>query len=148
MSLDVTLKADLSSRIKEWEENKSRSLKEAGEMKGLIPLIKEYYEDRKPVETEDDYLFSANITHNLGEMADAVGIYKHLWRPEELGIKTAKELIEPIMKGLTDMKARPDHYKKFDAKNGWGTYNDFIPWIEKYLAACIEYPNSLILVSR
>lgn len=27
-------------------------------------------------------IFSANITHNLNAMAEAAGIYKHLWRPE------------------------------------------------------------------
>lgn len=30
-------------------------------------------------------VFSANITHNLGEMADKAGIYKACWRPEEIG---------------------------------------------------------------
>ena len=93
-------------------------------------------------------VFSANITHNLGSMAEKAGIYKHLWRPEELGITCAKDLIEPIKKGLADMKARPDYYKQFDAPNGWGTYEDFVPWIEKYLNACIEYPEAEIRVSR
>lgn len=31
-------------------------------------------------------VFWANITHNLGRMADEAGIYKHLWRPEEIGM--------------------------------------------------------------
>lgn len=31
--------------------------------------------------------YSANITHNLGAMAEAAGIYLALWRPEEIGIK-------------------------------------------------------------
>ena len=29
-----------------------------------------------------DELYSANITHNLTGMADAAGIYMHLWRPQ------------------------------------------------------------------
>ena len=95
-----------------------------------------------------DEVFNANITHNLGEMAEEAGIYKHLWRPEEIGITTAKELIEPIKKGLKDMKKRPAHFKKFDSSNGWGLYENFIPWIEEYLKACIENPDCLIMVSR
>ena len=93
-------------------------------------------------------LFNANITHNLYTMAEEAGIHQHLWRPEELGITTAGELIEPIKKGLEDMKNRPNHYKKFNSENGWGTYVDFIPWIERYLEACIEYPEAIIGISR
>lgn len=92
--------------------------------------------------------FDANITHNLNKMADAAGIYDHIWRPEEIGITTAKELIEPLTKGLADFKARPEYYEEFSASNGWGTYEQFVPWVEKYLNACIEYPESTIHVSR
>src|SRR6266496_3980933 len=45
-------------------------------------------------------LYWRNITHNLNTMADAAGIYKHLWRPEELGITKAGELIAPLAAGL------------------------------------------------
>jgi len=41
-------------------------------------------------------VYDANITHNLGEMADEAGVYKHLWRPEEIGLTKAAELIEPL----------------------------------------------------
>lgn len=93
-------------------------------------------------------VYDANITHNLNTMADRAGIYKHLWRPEEINITKAKELIKPIQKGLDDMKKRPEYYKRFDSPNKWGTYKDFIPWIEDYLEACIKYPNSDIHISR
>lgn len=92
--------------------------------------------------------FSANITHNLGDMADAAGIYKHLWRPDEIGITKAAQLIEPLRVGLALMKDDPKRFKKFDAKNGWGLYVHFIPWIENYLAACESYPDATIEVSR
>lgn len=32
----------------------------------------------------ESYVFEYNITHNLGDMADAAGIYFALWRPHEL----------------------------------------------------------------
>ena len=96
---------------------------------------------------ESETLFSANITHNLGAMANEASIYQHLWRPEELDITKASELIEPLTKGILDMKARPDHYKQFNAANGWGTYEQFIPWLEKLLTACEENPDAAIEVS-
>ena len=101
-----------------------------------------------PTATYSSNLFSSNITHNLGKMANRAGIYKHLWRPEEIGIKYAKELIEPLTKGLEDMKKRPEYYKQFNSPNGWGIYKHFIPWIEEYLEACKEYPEAVIKISR
>ena len=92
--------------------------------------------------------WSANITHNLGPMASEAGIYKCLWRPDENGIRFAHELIEPLKAGLAQMKAEPARFKKFDAKNGWGTYEQFVPWVEAYLAACIAYPEATVNVSR
>ena len=89
-------------------------------------------------------VFSANITHNLGEMADAAGIYKHLWRPEEIGITKAAQLIEPLEEGLAKMKSNPDEYRKYDAPNGWGLYSEFVPWIERYINACKENPEAQI----
>ena len=93
-------------------------------------------------------LYEANITHNLGKMAGKAGIYKHLWRPEELGITKAGDLIESLEKGLADMKVRPEYYKQFNAANGRGLYKDFVPWIERYLEAAKQYPNADINISR
>lgn len=93
-------------------------------------------------------VFDANITHNLGPMAEEAGIYKHLWRPEELGITKAWELITPLKAGLELMKADPARFKKHDAKNGWGTYNAFVPWVKAYLDACKEHPDAKVVVSR
>lgn len=93
-------------------------------------------------------LFWANITHNLGEMAEAAGIYKHLWRPEELGIKTAGELVEPLTVGVELMKHEPDKFRKLEPSNKWGTYADFVPWIERYAQACKEHPKATIRISR
>lgn len=93
-------------------------------------------------------LFSANITHNLTEMADEAGIYKHLWRPEEIGAKYAGDIIEAIEKGLSLMKSDPERFKKFNSPNGWGTYKHFVPFVEEYLEACEENPKALIKVRR
>lgn len=93
-------------------------------------------------------VYWANITHNLGGMADAAGIYKALWRPEEIGITTAGQLIEPLTHGLALLRADPTHFEQFNAKNGWGLYEDFVPWVAAYLRACEEHPTATIRVSR
>ena len=92
--------------------------------------------------------YSANITHNLAPMAEEAGIYLHLWRPEEIGIRTAAQMIEPLRAGLALMRAEPDRFRAFDAPNRWGTYEDFVPWIERYHVACEAWPDSELRVSR
>jgi hypothetical protein len=93
-------------------------------------------------------VYDANITHNLGAMAKEAGIYQHLWRPEELGITHAQALIEPLTVGLALLKSDEPRFSKFNASNGWGMYEHFVPFVEKYLQACIENPDAEIRVSR
>jgi hypothetical protein len=97
---------------------------------------------------DQTYLYEANITHNLGKMAQEAGIYMHLWRPEEIGITQAKELIKPLLDGLEKMEADPEGYSKFDSPNGWGLYKNFVPWVRRYVEACKKYPEAKIEVSR
>lgn len=92
--------------------------------------------------------FCQNTTHNLNAMAEEAGIYGIVWRPEENGITTARQLIEPLRKAIAEMKANPARFKKHDARNGWGTYGDFLPWLERYLQACEEMPDAEVSVSR
>jgi hypothetical protein len=93
-------------------------------------------------------VYEANITHNLGAMAMDAGIYFPLWRPEEIGIKTAGELIEPLEKGLELLKSDPKRFKKLNSDNRWGMYDDFVSFVEGYLKACKDNKNSKINVSR
>lgn len=93
-------------------------------------------------------VYDANITHNLNKMAEAAGIYKHLWRPDEIGVTKACELIEPLTAGLAKLKADPAHFEQFNAPNGWGMYRHFVQFVEEYLAACVENPDADVRVSR
>ena len=91
-------------------------------------------------------LYSGNITHNLNTMAEEAGIYKALWRPDELWENpTADKLIPNLEAGLLKLKSHPEHYKQFDAPNGWGTYKDFVPFVEKVLDACKEHPKASVI---
>lgn len=93
-------------------------------------------------------VYDANITHNLGPMAKAAGIYYALWRPEEIGISKAKYLIPLLQMGYDNLIANPTFYGSFNSPNGWGSYKNFVPFVKKYLEACIEYPEATIEVSR
>lgn len=92
-------------------------------------------------------VYSANITHNLNRMAREAGIYEACWRPEEKDYKYARDIIPILEEGLRKMKEDPDHYKTFNASNGWGSYDNFVPWVERYLNACKENPDAEIHVS-
>lgn len=93
-------------------------------------------------------VYDANITHNLSKMADEAGIYMHLWRPEEIGVTEARQLIEPLRNGLALLKSDPQRFEAFNAQNGWGLYEHFVPFVEKYLKACEENPDATVRVSR
>lgn len=97
---------------------------------------------------QEEYVFSGNITHNLGEMALGAGIYKAVWRPEECGPETAGQVAEVLRTGLRKMKDDPEHFREMDSPNGWGTYDYFIPWLERYLEACEEHPTARVVASR
>jgi hypothetical protein len=93
-------------------------------------------------------VYDANITHNLGEMAKEAGIYACLWRPDEIDITKAAQLIEPLRDGLALLKSDPERFKRLDSPNGWGLYIHFVPFVEQYLKACEKYPDAEVSVSR
>ena len=98
-------------------------------------------------------VYWANITHNLGKMASKVkcgkySLYEYLWIPDEIRIKTAKQLIKPLTEGLAELKSKPKKYEKYNSPNGWGMYKNFVPFVEKYLEACKENPDAKVYASR
>jgi len=97
---------------------------------------------------EPETVFDYNITHNLTKMADEAGIYQCIWRPEEIGIEKAKQLIEPLTIGLKKLESDPEYFKKFSAPNGWGKYDNLIKLVKYYLDACKKYPEAKVEVWR
>ena len=98
--------------------------------------------------SEREELFSANITHNLNTMAGKAGIYRAVWRPGEIGITTAAQLIEPLTSGIALLESDPERFRQFDPSNGWGSYDCFLPWLRNYLRACKTHPDATVEVSR
>ena len=93
-------------------------------------------------------IYSRNITHNLNKMAQAAGIYQHLWRPEELAITYARDLIIPLQEGLSLLVRERARFEAYNSANGWGLYEHFIPFVADYLAACARHPDARIEISR
>ena len=98
--------------------------------------------------TESDFVYKANITHNLSKMAKAAGIYEHLWRPEEIGMTKAAYLIVPLAEGLTLLKGDPVYFRTFNPSNGWGDYDGLVAFVANYLKACIDNYDAFVSVSR
>jgi len=89
-----------------------------------------------------------NITHNLGQMADSLGVYKMLWHPEEFPNNTAKDILPKINQAIFELKSNPKQYKQYEASNGWGTIDGFLNFLEMVRSACERYPNARLESSR
>lgn len=93
---------------------------------------------------EEPY-WSANITHNLTEMAENIPIFHNntfttlyyvCWRPEEIGVKTVGDVLPLLIQGLHYMIDHRKELEKYNAPNGWGTYNGFMKFLLNYKQAC------------
>lgn len=147
MSLDVSLrypspikKVGTGIFVRDSGSTRELSLNEANQ---LYPdtAVSEF-------EYESDIVFEANITHNLNTMAEEAGIYQHLWRPEELDITLASQLIDPLREGLHRLKSDPERFKALNPENGWGSYDGLVEFVDKYLDACYQYPDATVEVCR
>ena len=99
-------------------------------------------------ETRPMCVFDANITHNLNTMAEAAGLYQALWRPEEILINRAGDLVQLLEQGLAQLRAEPERFRALNPANGWGDYDGLVRFVERYLEACKENPNAAVSVSR
>lgn len=97
---------------------------------------------------KEEMIYEDSITHNLDAMADAAGIYKELWRPEEIGIVKARQLIGPLSDALVKLHADPAKFKLFNPDNGWGNYEMLVKFVTNYKAACDTHPDARVSVSR
>lgn len=100
------------------------------------------------VKLQPTEVFDFNITHNLTPMAEAAGLYKAMWRPEELGVKLAGDLIPILAQGLLLLADHPEKFKALNPENGWGDYQGLVLCVRRYLAACKDHPDATISVSR
>lgn len=147
MSLDITLK----STEPITKSGTGVFIRINGQNKELTKEeVKEKWPNHTPEESiyQTNEVYSANITHNLIYMAQEAGIYRELWRPEEIGIKKARELTKPLSQALHELKSNPERFKALNPKNGWGTYEGFVEFLYSLLETCYKYPEAEIESSR
>lgn len=114
MSLDVYLEADepFASPAHQsgiFIRHEGRTLQITRDQWDFLNPGREPASVEMPEET--DTLFRANITHNLGKMAEVAGIYEALWRPDEIGITHAAQLVSPLAAGLGKLISDPEGYR-------------------------------------
>ena len=110
------------------------------------------YLDRDPVlctqDRESNELYHRNITHNLGRMAKAAGLYGVIWHPDVSGIKTAGQLAHSLDIGLEALISNPEYFSTFNPENRWGDYLGLVRFVTDYRNACIRYHDARVEVSR
>jgi hypothetical protein len=95
-------------------------------------------------ETENIEVYSANITHNLSSMAQAVGVYDATWGAYG---KDASTSMIPVVIAIQRLKDDPARYDEYSASNEWGTRDQFIAFLSRFLTACEMHPNATIHTS-
>lgn len=104
--------------------------------------------------TKPTSVYGGNITHNLGKMAGEVNLsndltlYDILWRPDEHGLKFAREISELLHEAFNILLSEPEHFKQFNPENGWGSYEGLVDFVYKYRNACWDNPDAELRVSR
>jgi hypothetical protein len=98
----------------------------------------------QPVAAEE--VFSANITHNLAEMAKEAGVYWPVWHAKA-GTR-AWELIQPLEGAIARIGRDQERFAKYNATNGWGKVEDLVFFLTNYLEACKKWPHAEVGVSR
>lgn len=81
-------------------------------------------------------------------MAREAGIYLALWHPDDAGVRSAADLAEKLEPAVDLMRNDQARFRAYDSQNGWGTYDQFLPWLEQLLNACRENSDARIEVSR
>lgn len=99
---------------------------------------------------------SFNYTHNLGKMAGEVKyghslhdtLYYLLWRPEEIDITQAGQMIPHLEKSIEILENMPAFFKTFNPPNKWGDYDTFLGFCKEVLKCCKENPDAEVEASR
>lgn len=153
MSLDVYLEIEGNKDVQPLDGGEHILIRDNGQTKEVSrEEWDKLYPGREPVTVTfpdgTDTVFDYNITHNLNRMADVAGLYEALWRPEEIDISYAKQLIPILTAGLEQLRADPEKFRKYNPENGWGSYEGLVDCVVKYLDACQEWPEARVRVSR
>lgn len=152
MSLDVYLDLDQPQRVK---REAVAYVRENGRTVAMTPedYAAAYGHEAHIVEPDENVeestrVWDGNITHNLNRMAKAAGIYEAMWRPEEIQIERAVQVLPLLRAGLAQLEAEPDKFKAFNPPNGWGDYDGLVEFVRDYIKACERWPDAKVSTWR
>lgn len=97
------------------------------------------------METMPTEVCDMNYTHNVTGMWREAGVYDALYMSDG---KKAKDIIPELQKGIKHMQENPLEYQSMNPDNGWGSYESALPWLIEFYEKCLEYPESVIGVSK
>lgn len=90
--------------------------------------------------TEGDW---GSCTSNLASMWCAAGADLAKFHG-----KLAGDCIQTLGEAIGELKAQPARYIAMNPENGWGSYADLVPALEKLLAIFQEWPHGVVVVSK
>ena len=109
-------------------------------------------------------VYNANITHNLGSMADnvicfffhlrdekpkSITLYNILWHGSGQSAKVIAPMLEVGLKELIENEGKFLFENNINGsciapKNGWGSYETLINFTNDLLEACKKYPETTL----
>lgn len=95
-------------------------------------------------ENVSEYCYTANITHNVSQIAKKAGLKDVLWHPESINITTASQLIEPLTTGLNYLLTHKSELEELNPACGWGSYDNLCDFVYHYLKACQANPDASV----
>lgn len=104
--------------------------------------------DVYPEATRPTEAYWRNIAHNLCKMADEAGIYEAIWRPDEIGITHAAQLIPMLESGLVKLESQRERFEKLNPANGCRDYRALVNSVGEYLRMCRENPTASVEIIR
>ncbi len=134
-------------------------IRENGETKELETKqeVLKYFPDVNPEDIEensyeDDEYFRLNLTHNLTDMAleckptrshlslesgSMISLYDLIWHPKDnLGIEVPNmEYLQDVTSCYKELLENAEFFKKYNPDNGWGSYEQLLKGVKKYLCA-------------
>ena len=93
-------------------------------------------------------VYTTSVHNNFNLLIESLGIYQHLWRPDELNITHARQLIAPLESALENLEFNKEKYRKHEPPGMCGKIELFIIFLKNLLESCKQHPNATISVCR
>lgn len=57
-----------------------------------------------------------------------------------------EDILPLLEQGFNKLVDDPDYYKKYNANNGWGTYDELIKFLHRYIEYCKLFLKQNVLI--